>query len=96
MATRPSRQSKTITTGDGSKGDGAGLGNDPLTVMRMLMNDPAASDAVRLRAAISLAQYTTVRLEHSGKKGLAKEKSKEVIAAGKFTPAQAPKLNGRQ
>ena len=62
---------------------------DSLDFLRSVMNDLSQKPELRVRAAISLAQYEHPKIGEAGKKGIKKESAQEV-AKGKFGPGTAP------
>lgn len=66
-------------------------GQDPLDFLLSVQNDPAASAALRVRAAIAAAQYVHTKRHDGGKKEAAADAASKA-ARGKFAARTAPKL----
>jgi hypothetical protein len=64
---------------------------DPLAYLLAVVADERQNTAMRVRAAVAAAQYTNVKLHEGGKKELRKDAA-ELVLAGKFGQATAPKL----
>lgn len=65
--------------------------DDPLDFLLTVMNDPAASRAERMRAAITVAQYRHAKKGERGKKEQRRDAAHQV-AGGRFAPGAPPKL----
>jgi len=65
--------------------------SDPLDFLRAAMNDPAASDKLRVEAAKALAPFVHARKGEVSKKDEVKDKAK-AAGAGKYAARQGPKL----
>ncbi|KQQ31998.1 hypothetical protein ASF61_16830 [Duganella sp. Leaf126] len=65
--------------------------SDPLDFLRAAMNDPAASDKLRVEAAKALAPFVHARKGESSKRDEAKDRAK-TAASGKYVARQGPKL----
>ena len=61
----------------------------PLEFLLSVMNDPAADADLRLKAAVSAAQYVHTRKQDGGKKDEAQDKAKRV-SQGKYAAAAMP------
>jgi phage terminase small subunit len=66
-------------------------GQSPLDFLLSVQNDPAATPALRVRAAVAAAQYLHTKRHDGGKKDEAEELAK-AAAKGKYAPKAAPKL----
>jgi phage terminase small subunit len=64
---------------------------DPLDFLMAVVNDPLASPALRVRAAIAAAQYKHTKRHDGGKKDEVGDKAKKA-GSGRFSPAKPPKL----
>ena len=64
--------------------------SDPLDFLRAAMNDPAASDKLRVEAAKALMPFVHARKGEGGKKDAASDAAKK--AANKFATPPAPSL----
>lgn len=62
---------------------------DPLEFLRQCMSDPQLPKRERMRAAVTLAQYTSTRTKDGGKKE-AKVEAAAAASTGKFAPAPPP------
>lgn len=65
--------------------------HDSLSYMRALLNDPTATRAEKMKAAILLAPYEYQKLEDGGVKP-ARQRAAVAAGVGKFAPAAPPKL----
>lgn len=65
--------------------------SDPLDFLRAAMNDPAASDKLRVEAAKALAPFVHPRKGETSRKDEVKEKAK-AAGAGRYATRQGPKL----
>lgn len=65
--------------------------SDPLDFLKAAMNDPAASDKLRVEAAKALAPFIHARKGEASKKDEAKDKAK-AAAGGRYGARQGPKL----
>lgn len=66
-------------------------GDEPLEFLLNVMKDPKAPAELRVRAAVSAAQYVHTRTKDGGKNVVKTEKAK-AAASGKFAPGAPPKL----
>lgn len=66
-------------------------GDDALEFLASVRKDTKAPADLRVRAAVSEAQYTHVRTRDGGKNLVKTEKSRDA-AKGKFAPGAPPKL----
>jgi phage terminase small subunit len=64
---------------------------DPLAFLLEVMNDQEADARLRVRAAVTAAQYRHAKKGDSGKKDERKEAA-EKAGRGKFAPAAPPRL----
>lgn len=64
-------------------------GSDPLDFLQRIMQDENADPTLRVRAAITVAQYKHTKLADGGKK-LNAQDAADKAADGKFTPRRAP------
>jgi hypothetical protein len=64
---------------------------DSLDFLRAVVRNPEAPAELRVRAAISLAQYEHVRSRDGGKNVTKTQKSRDA-AQGKYAPGPPPKL----
>lgn len=64
---------------------------DPLDFLLTVMNDPTASRAERIRAAITVASYRHAKKGEQGKKD-ARRDAAQHVAGGRFAPGAPPKL----
>ena len=66
--------------------------DDSLDFLRSVMTDLSQKPELRVRAAITLAQYEHAKVSDIGKKGEKQEAAKEA-SKGKFGAAKPPKLS---
>lgn len=75
---------------DVASGEGD-VGLDALAYLSSIIADPKKPDAMRMRAAQTVAQYTHTRTKDGGKKE-ARREAADVALRGRFAPPDAPKL----
>lgn len=63
---------------------------DPLEFLESVMRNPLAEDSLRVRAAVTVAQYRHAKKADAGKKG-AKADAANKASTGRFAPAAPPK-----
>jgi hypothetical protein len=68
--------------------------SDSLDFLLSVQNDPKAPAELRIRAAIAAAPYQHTKQGNRGLKVQRKDRA-EVVSGGRFKPAEAPPLNGR-
>jgi phage terminase small subunit len=86
-AGRPKKEAKTPV----EAAPASGVSDDPLAYLIQVMKDPAQEAQLRVRAAITVAQYKYLKKGDGGKKEEKGERA-EKANAGLFAPAQAPRL----
>lgn len=64
---------------------------DSLDFLRSVIRDENAAPALRVRAAIAVAQYEHTKTSDGGKKDSAQDVA-EAISKGRFGPSEAPRL----
>lgn len=73
--------------------ESTGVYDDPVDFLMGVMNDPLASPAARLRAAVAAAQYKNTRTKDGGKKEAREKAAGEIASTSRFAPTSPPKLS---
>ena len=66
--------------------------DDPLEVLKAVMNNPRLDVKIRMRAAVTMAQYTNIKKADGGKKDARNDAACELVLTSKFAPQPPPRL----